>query len=102
MILAAETTVHAPHIDWAAFSPLVALFAGSILVLLIGLVRARVVREHVVPAATLVVLGATLWLSIWRWEAPEPISPGALRVDNFALFLSFVFIAAAMGAVLLG
>src|SRR5206468_1488220 len=74
----------------------------SIVVLLIGLVRARVVREHVVPAATLVALGVALGLSIWRWDDPESIIAGALRVDNFALFLSFVFIAAAMGAVVLG
>src|SRR4051794_3189059 len=101
MIAAAET-VHGPHIDWASFSPLVALFAGSILVLLIGLVRARVVREHVVPGATLVVLGAALGLSIWRWNDPASIISGALQVDDFGLFLSFIFIAAAAGAVVLG
>ena len=73
MILAAAEKVHGPHIDWAAFSPIVALLAGSIVVLVIGLLRARVVREHVVPAAALVVLGAALGLSIWRWDDPESI-----------------------------
>ena len=102
MILAASSQVHGPHIDWAAFSPIIALLTGAIVVLLIGLLRARVVREHVVPAAALVVLGAALGLSIWRWNDPESIISGALRVDNFGLFLSFVFIGAAAGAVILG
>ena len=49
----------APHIDWKAISPLVALVGGLCLVLMVGLLRAPFVRTKVVPFLTLVALGAT-------------------------------------------
>jgi NADH-quinone oxidoreductase subunit N len=96
------TPVHGPHIDWASFSPIVALLGGSVLVLLIGLLRPRVVREQVVPGTALAVLAAALGLSIWRWHDPASIIAGALSVDDLGLFVSFVLIGSAMGAVILG
>ena len=42
-------TPKAPHIDWAALSPLVALAAGAVIVLMAGLFRSRFVRTSVVP-----------------------------------------------------
>ena len=38
-----------PHIDWAGLSPLIALLGGAIVVLLVGLLRPRAVREALVP-----------------------------------------------------
>ncbi len=46
-------TSKGPHIDWEAFSPLLALVAGGVVVLLVGLFRAAVVRERIVPALTI-------------------------------------------------
>src|SRR3954471_4378818 len=100
MIVAAAAK--GPHIDWAALSPLLALLGGSLVVLLVGLLRSRFVREQVVPALTVVALGASLGMTIWQWDANTSIISGALRVDDLALALNGVFIAAALGAVLLG
>jgi len=101
-VILAAAKIHGPHIDWASFSPILALLAGSILVLLVGLMRPRFVREQLVPATALAVLGAALGLSIWRWNEPASIISGALRVDGLGLFISFVIIGSAMGAVVLG
>ena len=38
-----------PTIDWAGLSPLLAVFGGAILVLMLGLLRSRAVRETFVP-----------------------------------------------------
>jgi len=93
--------IRAPHIDWAAFSPFLALAGGGIVVVLVGLLSSRAVRERVVPALTLIALGAAIGLTIWRWGEPRTIISGALRVDDLALVLSLMFCTAAASAVLL-
>ena len=102
MTLVAAVAAKAPHIDWAALSPLLALLGGSLVVLMAGLLRPRFVRETIVPLLTLGVIGASLGLTIWQWNADKTIISGALRVDDLALALNVVFLGAAMGATVLG
>ncbi len=69
----ATTHLKGPHVDFAALSPLIALFGGAIVVLLVGLLgspraRSRWIREQLVPTLALVALGAALGLTIWRWK----------------------------------
>jgi len=93
--------VKGPYIDWEALSPLVALAGGACIVLLVGLLRGRFVRRHVVPFLALVVLGVTAGLCIWKWDTHEDVVAGSLVIDNFTLTLTLVFVVAAAGAVLL-
>jgi NADH-quinone oxidoreductase subunit N len=90
-----------PHIDWASFSPLMALAAGGVLILLVGLLRPRVVRYWVVPGLAIVALLATIGLAIWRFHHPASIISGALRIDDLALEADMLFCAAALAVVLL-
>jgi NADH-quinone oxidoreductase subunit N len=99
MILLA--TLKGPHVDFAALSPLIALFGGAIVVLLVGLLGSRWIREQVVPSLAIVALGASLGLSIWRWNTPESIVSGALRVDRLSLTLNLILAVGGMGTVLL-
>jgi NADH-quinone oxidoreductase subunit N len=99
MILAAH--IKGPHIDWGALSPIVALAAGALVVLLVGLLRPAVVRERIVPLLTLATLGVTVGLSIWRFHHPASIVSGALRIDDLALVLDMLFCVSAMAAVIL-
>ena len=75
----------APHIDWAGLSSLLALFAGAIVVLLVGLLRARVARQTVVPALTIVAFAASVGLAIWQWDEDGSLMSGALALDPLAL-----------------
>jgi NADH-quinone oxidoreductase subunit N len=97
MLAAAE----APHIDWAGLSPLLAALGGSIVVLMMGLLRSRFVRESFVPFLTIVALGAFIGLSIWQWDEPKTLIAGALRSDDLALFLNVIFGVAGIAAVFL-
>ena len=90
-----------PHIDWAAFSPLLAPVAGAVLILLVGLFRHASVRERVVPAVTIGTCLAMIGLAIWRFHHPASIISGALRIDDLALELDILFAAAAIAATLL-
>jgi NADH-quinone oxidoreductase subunit N len=90
-----------PHIDFAGLSPLIALFAGATLVLLVGLIRARWVRAQLVPALSLVALGATAGLTIWQWNAHKSIVSGALRIDDLSLALNLILVTGGALAVLL-
>src|SRR5437764_9149680 len=100
-LFAASPKMAGPHIDWAALSPLMALAAGGIVVLLVGLFRPAVIRERVVPALTILTFLATLGLAIWRFHHPASIVSGALRIDDLALELDMVFCVAGLAAVLL-
>jgi NADH-quinone oxidoreductase subunit N len=101
MIILATAHLKGPHVDFAALSPLIALFGGAIVVLLVGLLGSRWVREQVVPTLALVALGASLGLTIWRWNTPESILSGALRIDRLSLTLNLILAVGGMATVLL-
>jgi NADH-quinone oxidoreductase subunit N len=90
-----------PHIDWAGLSPLIALLGGATLVLLVGLLRPRVVREALVPLLALAAFGATIGLGIWQFGEHKDLISGALRLDDLTNVLSFIFCTGGMAAVLL-
>jgi NADH-quinone oxidoreductase subunit N len=91
----------APHIDFAAISPFEALLGGSALVLMVGLLRSRFVREQLVPALTLLALATALGVTIWQWNDHVSAISGALRVDDLTLALTMVFCTAGMAAVVM-
>jgi NADH-quinone oxidoreductase subunit N len=99
--LLAAARIKGPHIDWAGLSPIVALTAGGLIILLIGLLRSELVRSKVVPVLSLLTFGLALGLEIWRFHHPASIISGALRIDDLALELDMLFAVAAMAAVLL-
>jgi NADH-quinone oxidoreductase subunit N len=94
-------TLKGPHVDFAALSPLIVLFGGAIVVLLVGLLGSRRIREQVVPALAIVALGATIGTSIWRWDTPESVVSGALRIDRLSLTLTLILAIGGIAAVLL-
>jgi NADH-quinone oxidoreductase subunit N len=100
-LLAAALHPRAPHIAYAAISPFEALLAGSVVVLLVGLLRSRTAREQVVPGLTLLTLAATLAMTVWQWNDHVSAISGALSIDGLTLVLTIVFCAAGAAAVLL-
>jgi NADH-quinone oxidoreductase subunit N len=95
-----------PSIDWAGASPIIALLGGSIVVLLAGLLRGRVIREHAVPFLTLVAFGAAIGLGVWQWDDAKDLfvakgSQGALRSDDLTLMILFIVSVTGIGATLL-
>jgi NADH-quinone oxidoreductase subunit N len=97
----ASAHLRGPHIDFAGLSPLIALLGGAAIVLLVGLIGSRWVRAQVVPALSLVALGAGVALTIWQWNAQKSIVSGALRIDDLSLVLNLVLMAGGACAVLL-
>ena len=72
----ATTDLKGPHVDFAALSPLIALLGGATIVLLVGPARApRWIRAHVVPALSLVALGAA--------RGADDLAVGRGEVDRF-------------------
>ncbi len=98
-LLLAAAHLRGPHIDYRGLSPFIALAGGGLLVLLVGLLRSRPVRERVVPALTVAVFGAALGLEIAYFHHHASIISGALETDQLALVLGMVFIVAALAAV---
>jgi NADH-quinone oxidoreductase subunit N len=100
-VLIAAAHIKAPHIDWASLSPILALTAGGLIVLLVGLLSSPFVRARVVPLLSLATFGVALGLSIWRFGKPASIVSGALRIDDLALELDMLFAVAGMATVLM-
>jgi NADH-quinone oxidoreductase subunit N len=100
-MIAAAVHLHGPYINWAALSPISALLVGSVVVLLVGLLRPRFIREQIVPALTIAALGATIGLTIWQWHADTAVISGALAIDNLALIMTLIFATAGIAATLL-
>ncbi len=101
MIPFATTTLKGPHVDFAALSPLMALLGGAAIVLLVGLLGSRWIRAQLVPALSLVALGAAAGLTIWQWNAEKSIVAGALRIDSLSLTLNLILVAGGVCTVLL-
>ena len=94
-------TPKGPHIDWAGLSPLLALLGAATLVLLIGLLRPRAVREVLVPLLALAGFLAAIGLGIWQYGEQKNLVAGAMRLDDLTIVLSFVFCTGGAAAVLL-
>jgi NADH-quinone oxidoreductase subunit N len=95
--------VQAPVIDYKELSPLMATVGGSIVVLMVGLLRGRVVQTLLVPALTTVSLLTAMGLTIWIWDpgVQKPILEGALTVDTLALGIAMLVYVAGLVCVAL-
>jgi len=89
---------HAPTIDYAGVSPIIALTAGICVVLIAG-VFDRV--KSAVPVLTLTTLGSAGGLFIWQWGERKDLVAGALRLDELAVAVALIAILAAAITVLL-
>ena len=94
---------HAPHVDWKGMSPLLAVLGGSVIVLMVGLFRARRVQRGLVPALAIVSLLAAIGLTIWIWQPGDskPIVAGALSIDTLSLGISVLFYVSGIATILL-
>ncbi|MGN6187454.1 MAG: NADH-quinone oxidoreductase subunit N [Conexibacter sp.] len=99
-LVLAAAHAKAPHIDYAGLSPFLALTAGAILTLLVGLARGRWVR-HATPLLAIATLGAAIGLGIWQFNETTSLISGALISDDLTLTLLFAFAGAGIGATLL-
>ena len=101
MIIAAAEQISGPHLDWAGLSPLIAVFGGAVVVLLLGLSRARAARETAVPALSILALALAIALAVWQWGERTDLIAGALRLDELTLTLTILFCVAGIATVLL-
>ncbi len=89
---------HAPHIDYAGLSPVIALTAGLCVVLMTAVFKPL---RRTAPGLTLVALAAAAGLLIWQWGDPKDLVTGALRLDDLAISISLIAILTAAVTVLL-
>jgi len=88
---------HAPDIDYAALSPVLALTAGLCVVLLTAVFKPL---RRTAPVLTLITLAATAGLLIWQWGDATELVSGALRLDDLAISISLIAVLTAAFAVL--
>jgi NADH-quinone oxidoreductase subunit N len=88
---------HAPHIDYAALSPVLALTVGLCVVLLSAVFKPL---RRTAPTLTLITLATTAGLLIWQWNDPTSLVAGALQLDDLAISISLIAILTAAFAVL--
>ncbi|HEX6753935.1 MAG TPA: NADH-quinone oxidoreductase subunit N [Solirubrobacterales bacterium] len=88
---------HAPHIDYAALSPVLALTVGLCVVLLTAVFKPL---RRTAPALTILVLATTAGLLIWQWGDSTSLVANALRLDDLAISISLIAILTASFAVL--
>jgi NADH-quinone oxidoreductase subunit N len=93
----------APHVDWKAMSPLVAVLGGSVVVLMAGLIRGPRVQRTLPAALTIASLLVAIGLTIWIWKpgGPRPIVAGALSMVTLTLGISILVYVAGIATVLL-
>ncbi len=89
---------NAPHIDYAALSPVIALTVGVCVVLLTAVFKPA---RRTAPFFSFLTLAATAGLLVWQWNDPQTLVAGALRLDDLAIAISLIAIAAAAFAVCL-
>ena len=87
-----------PDIDYAGISPIIALTAGIVVVLMAGLLRTP---TFVLPALTIGTLATAAGLSVWQWGEREDLVSGALRLDELGLAAGLIAFFAAAVCVLL-
>jgi NADH-quinone oxidoreductase subunit N len=103
MSFLAAAATHIPHVDFKGLSPLIAIVGGSLIVLMVGLIRGRTVQRVIVPALAAASLLAAIGLTIWVWQpgVQKPIVSGALSIDTLTLGLSMLFFVSGLATILL-
>lgn len=91
-------TFHAPHIDYAGISPVIALTVGLLVVLLSGVFKPF---KRWAPGLTLLTLAATAGLLIWQWGEEKDLISHGLRLDDLAIAISLIAILTAAFCVFL-
>jgi len=87
-------TFTAPHVNYAGMSPVIALTAGIVVVLMAGVLTSR--RQWVVVSAlSLTTLATAAGLAIWQWGTREDLVSGALRLDELGLAAALIAMFAA-------
>jgi NADH-quinone oxidoreductase subunit N len=89
---------NAPHIEYSALAPVIALTAGICVVLLMGVFKP--LRESVAPL-TVVVLAIAAARLVAQWNEPTDLIGGALRLDDLAIAISLIAILTAAFTVFL-
>ncbi|MBS1888869.1 MAG: NADH-quinone oxidoreductase subunit N [Actinobacteria bacterium] len=88
----------APHVDYAALAPLIALTVGLIVILMSGVFETT---KRWAPGLAVLTLGATAGLLIWHWNEQIDLVAGALRIDDLAISISLIATVTAFFTVLL-
>jgi NADH-quinone oxidoreductase subunit N len=88
-------TFEAPDIDYAGLSPVIALTAGLVVVLVAGLFGSARRQRIIVSAFGLATLAAAAGLCIWQWGEAKDLVAGALRIDDLAIAATLIAIASA-------
>ncbi|HTX46338.1 MAG TPA: NADH-quinone oxidoreductase subunit N [Solirubrobacteraceae bacterium] len=109
MLLATIHHLHGPHVDWIALSPFIAITAGALIVLLVGLIGDRTIRERVTPLIALVTLGTAIAFLIAHFQyvphigkkPGNPIIAGAMTVDELGDVLDLIFCVSALATVIM-
>lgn len=85
---------NSPDIDYAGLSPIIALLAGIVLVLMAGLVGPRGHR-WLSFTLTMATLGTTAGMLIWQLSDEDRyLVEGALRIDGLSIAASLICVAA--------
>ena len=101
MTALAAAHIKGPHVDWASLSPLVALAAGALIVLLAGLASSNAIRSKLVPLLSIVTLVVAIVLEAARFHHQHQIISGALSMDDLSFTLDMIFSVSAIAAVVL-
>ena len=84
---------NAPDIDYAGLSPIIALTAGLVVVLLAGLIGRA--QRRVVSLLSFATLAAAGGFAIWQLGESKDLVAGALRVDDLGLVATLIAIVSA-------
>jgi NADH-quinone oxidoreductase subunit N len=101
--------LHGPHIDWTALAPFIAITAGALLVLLIGLIGDTLIRERVTPLLAVITLGTAVAFLIAHFhyiphvgtKPGNPIIAGAMTIDELGTVLDLIFCVSALATVIM-
>jgi NADH-quinone oxidoreductase subunit N len=107
--VAAAHHLHGPHIDWTALAPFIAITAGALLVLLIGLIGDTLIRERVAPLLAVITLGTAIAFLIAHFhyiphvgsKPGNPIIAGAMTIDELGTVLDLIFCVSALATVIM-
>jgi len=88
----------APTIDYAGLSPIIALTAGLVVIVLAAVIDPI---KRFGPVLALLAYAVTAGCLIWQWNADVDLVAGALRLDGLAVTLSLLAVVSAAVAVLL-
>ena len=107
LLASAAPTIHTPHVDYLSILPMIIMFGGAVLLIIVSSLFRKILGVGVGTLVASVTAVAALVAALFQWDhvlthGPSVTIAGAIAYDGFDVFIQIVVSIAVLLTALIG